>query len=102
MLFDIFLNFLYQGVAGLRSLHQNDAGLYHLTSYLVGRRGNAALQHGEFFTFYCKLGSVSVKAGQKISTGQTIGKVETINGETVLHFQLWEDRTPQDPELWLR
>ncbi len=60
------------------------------------------VQHGEFFTFYCKLGSVSVKAGQKISTGQTIGKVETINGETVLHFQLWEDRTPQDPELWLR
>lgn len=60
------------------------------------------VQHGGFFTFYCKLGSVSVKAGQKISTGQTIGKVETINGETVLHFQLWEDRNPQDPELWLR
>ncbi|MCQ2169607.1 MAG: peptidoglycan DD-metalloendopeptidase family protein [Bacteroidales bacterium] len=60
------------------------------------------VQHGGFFTFYCKLGSVNVKAGQKISTGQTIGKVETINGETVLHFQLWEDRNPQDPELWLR
>lgn len=60
------------------------------------------VQHGGFFTFYCKLGSVSVKAGQKISTGQTIGKVETINGETVLHFQLWEDRNPRDPELWLR
>ena len=60
------------------------------------------VQHGEFFTFYCKLGSVSVKAGQKISTGQTMGKVETINGETVLHFQLWEDRNPQDPEFWLR
>lgn len=60
------------------------------------------IQHGEYFTFYCKLGSVSVKAGQKVKTGQTIGKVETINGETVLHFQLWEDRTPQNPELWLR
>lgn len=60
------------------------------------------VQHGGFFTFYCKLGSVNVKAGQKISTGQTIGKVETINGETVLHFQLWEDRNPRDPELWLR
>ena len=60
------------------------------------------VQHGGFFTFYCKLGSVNVKAGQKISTGQTIGKVETINGETVLHFQLWEDRNPQDPEFWLR
>lgn len=60
------------------------------------------VQHGEYFTFYCKLGSVKVKAGDKVKTGQTIGKVETINGETELHFQLWEDRTPQDPELWLR
>ena len=60
------------------------------------------IQHGEYFTFYCKLGSVSVKAGQKVKTGQIIGKIETINGETALHFQLWKDRTPQDPELWLR
>lgn len=60
------------------------------------------IQHGEYFTFYCKLGSVSVKAGDKVKTGQTIGKVDTIAGETELHFQLWKGRAPQDPELWLR
>lgn len=60
------------------------------------------VQHGDFFTFYCKLGSVKVKAGDKVKTGQVLGTVETINGETELHFQLWEGRTPQNPELWLR
>lgn len=60
------------------------------------------VQHGQYFTFYCKLGSVSVKAGDKVKTGQSIGRVETTAGETLLHFQLWEGRQPQDPELWLR
>lgn len=60
------------------------------------------VQHGEYFTFYCKLGSVRVKAGEKVKTGQVLGKVETIGGETELHFQLWEGRSPKDPELWLR
>lgn len=60
------------------------------------------VQHGNYFTFYCKLKSVSVKSGTKVSTGQTIGTVDTIGGETQLHFQLWKGREPQDPESWLR
>lgn len=60
------------------------------------------VQHGDYFTFYCKLGTVSVKAGDKINTGQTLGIVDTIDGLTQYHFQLWKGTTPQDPELWLR
>ena len=60
------------------------------------------VQHGGYFTFYCKLASVNVKAGDKVKTGQVIGRVDTISGETQLHFELWEGRTPQNPELWLR
>ncbi len=60
------------------------------------------VQHGNYFTFYCKLKSVSVKAGDKVKTGQTIGVVDTIGGETQLHFQIWQNQTPQNPELWLR
>lgn len=60
------------------------------------------VQHGNYFTFYCKLKSVSVKAGSKVSTSQVLGTVDTIGGETQFHFQLWKDRTPQDPEKWLR
>ena len=60
------------------------------------------VQHGSYFTFYCKLGAVRVKAGDKVTTGQVLGTVDTIAGETRLHFQIWQERTPQNPELWLR
>jgi len=60
------------------------------------------VQHGEYFTFYCKLKTVAVKAGDQVKTGQLIGTVDTIAGETQMHFQLWQDTTPQDPETWLR
>lgn len=59
------------------------------------------VQHGTYFTFYCKLASVSVRAGDSVKTGQSIGKVDTIGGETQLHFQLWNGKAPQDPAKWL-
>ncbi len=60
------------------------------------------VQHGNYFTFYCKLKNVVVKSGQKVKTGQDIGTVDTIGRETQLHFQIWKDTTPQNPELWLK
>ena len=60
------------------------------------------VQHGNYFSFYCKLKSTGVKAGDKIKTGQKIGIVDTINGDTQLHLQIWKGQSPQNPELWLR
>lgn len=60
------------------------------------------IQHGNYFTFYCKLKSVKVKAGQKVDTNDVIGNVDTINGDTQLHFEVWKGTKPQNPESWLR
>ena len=61
------------------------------------------VQHGKnYFTFYCKLGAVSVKAGDKVTTGQVLGTIETQSGNNQLHFELWKDSKPQNPEGWLR
>lgn len=60
------------------------------------------VQHGNYFSFYCKLGQVSVKAGDKVKTGQSIGVVDTIDSQTLLHLQVWKEKTPQNPETWLR
>lgn len=61
------------------------------------------VQHGNYFTLYAKMKRVDVKAGDKVSTSQVLGTVDTIAGETVFHFEIWDDRTiPQDPERWLR
>lgn len=60
------------------------------------------VQHGNYFTLYCKMKSVSVKAGAKVKTGQTLGTIDTINGQTQLHFEVWKGKDPQNPEQWLR
>ena len=60
------------------------------------------VQHGNYFSFYCKLKTTAVKPGDKVRTGQKIGTVDTINGETQLHFQIWQGSKPQNPESWLR
>ena len=60
------------------------------------------VQHGGYFTFYCKLGKVEVKSGDKVTIGQTLGRIDTIDGQTELHFEVWKEKEPENPELWLR
>lgn len=60
------------------------------------------VQHGNYFTFYCKLGTASVKAGDKVNAGDLLGTVDMINDQVLLHFQVWQGNKPQNPEHWLR
>ena len=46
--------------------------------------------------------AIYAKAGMKVKTGDVIGKVDTINGDTQLHFEVWQGTKPQNPTLWLR
>ena len=69
---------------------------------LPGYNQCVLVNHGEYFTLYSKLTSVSVKAGDTVTTGQVVGIVDTIGGEDQFHFELWKGSTPQNPENWLR
>ena len=69
---------------------------------LPGYNQCVLVNHGEYFTLYSKLKSVAVKVGQKVTTGQVVGTVDTIGGEDLFHFELWKGTTPQNPEGWLR
>ena len=60
------------------------------------------IQHGNYFTLYCKLKSISVKEGDKVKTSDVVGTIDTINGQTQLHFELWKGSKPQNPEQWLK
>lgn len=60
------------------------------------------VQHGNYFTLYCKLKSIKVKEGDKVRTSDIIGTIDTINGQTQLHFELWRGSKPQNPEEWLK
>ena len=60
------------------------------------------VQHGNYFTLYCKMKGLSVKAGDKVTIGQTLGTIDTIGGQTQLHFEVWKGSAPQNPEQWLK
>ena len=60
------------------------------------------IQHGNYFTLYCKLKTLNVSEGDKVKTSDVIGSVDVINGQVQLHFELWRGSTPQNPETWLK
>ena len=60
------------------------------------------VEHGTYYTFSSKLRDVAIKSGDKVKTGQLLGRVDTIDGQTQLHFEVWKEKTPEDPETWLR
>jgi len=69
---------------------------------LPGYNQCVLVSHGNYYTMYTMLKTVSVKLNQKISTGDVIGTVDTIGGEDQFHFELWNGLNPQNPESWLK
>jgi len=61
------------------------------------------IQHGDYFTVYQNLSSVSVSKGDKVSIKETIGKIRTNgdSGKTVLKFTISQNTTYNNPASWL-
>jgi len=72
---------------------------------LPGFNNSVIVRHGNYLTVYANLSSVYVKSGQKVRTGEAIGRIFTDSeqgNQTMLHFQLWKDTQRLNPESWLR
>ncbi len=75
-----------------------------VTSVIVLSPVNKAvmIQHGDYFTVYQNLSSVSVSKGDKVSRKQAIGKVRTSGeGKTVIKFLILQNTTYTNPASWL-
>jgi septal ring factor EnvC (AmiA/AmiB activator) len=60
------------------------------------------VKHGDFFTVYQNLSSVSVQPGDKVSAKQAIGKIRTDgDGRTILKFVVSQNSTYFNPTTWL-
>lgn len=61
------------------------------------------VRHGGYFTLYANIEDIYVKKGDKVSTGQALGRIfkdpDTNNSQ--LHFQLWKGKSKMNPEPWL-
>jgi len=59
------------------------------------------VKHGNYFSVYSNLETVSVSKGNQIETKQVIGSVNTTDGKTEVHFEIWKETTKLNPAYWL-
>ena len=60
------------------------------------------IQHGDYFTVYQNLSSVSVSAGDKVTTKQSLGKIRTnAEGKTIIKFIISQNTTYNNPASWI-
>lgn len=61
------------------------------------------VRHGDYYTFYGNIFDLFVKQGDKVTTGQALGRIFTDSdtGVSTMHFQLWQKTTKLNPSPWL-
>lgn len=63
------------------------------------------VRHGNFLTIYANLSDISVKKGDTVKAGQTIGTIypdPEEDGRSILHFELRKERTKLNPLQWVK
>lgn len=74
-------------------------------SQLDGFNTIVVIRHGQYISVYINLASASVRAGQKVNAGQTIGTVATDPADpshAILQFGLRKDRMELNPLIWVK
>lgn len=71
--------------------------------FISGLNNCVMLRHGDYFTIYSNLATVSVKAGDQVGTNTKLGTISAGDNpdDYQLHFEVWFHTINQDPELWL-
>lgn len=59
------------------------------------------VKHGDYFSVYSNVKDVQVSKGDKIKTKDVLGSVNTSDGKTEVHFEVWKATTKMNPALWI-
>lgn len=61
------------------------------------------IRHGQYFTNYVRLQTVTVKTGSQVRTGQMIGTASTndIENQGEVELQIYKGTVKQNPEIWI-
>jgi septal ring factor EnvC (AmiA/AmiB activator) len=69
---------------------------------MPGYGGTVIIKHGEYYTMYSRLKTISVKSGQNVKAKDVIGQVGVnAEGESEVHFQTWKGLQIMDPATWI-
>lgn len=63
------------------------------------------LRHGNYLTIYAGLSAASVRVGQKVTAGQTLGTIfsdPADSNRTILHFEVRNEKTKLNPTAWVK
>lgn len=83
----------------VRAVHD---GVVTMISY-IGLYGNVVIiDHNDgYVSVYCNLEDYFVNKGQYVKSGDVIGKIgESLEGP-ILHFEIWANDSPVNPQKWL-
>ena len=82
------------------SIHE---GLVAGVQFVPGFKNTLIVQHGNFYSVYSNLESVTVKKGEKVVKGQTLGmagKSQSNDGQE-MHLEIWKGKQRLNPLHWL-
>ncbi|WP_297517829.1 peptidoglycan DD-metalloendopeptidase family protein [Flavobacterium sp.] len=69
----------------------------------IGNKFAVLIKHGDYFTIYHNLSSVSVTEGENVSAKQSLGRVKTdSDGKAVLRFMISQNASYVNPSPWLK
>lgn len=77
------------------------SSVFHVSGY----RNVVMLRHGNYLTVYAGIDALSVKKGDKVKAGQTLGTIYSDpddGGRTQLHFEVRRERAKLNPEDWVK
>ncbi|WP_421945926.1 murein hydrolase activator EnvC family protein [Pedobacter sp.] len=75
-------------------------GEVFLVSLIYGKYV-VVIKHGNYFTIYQNLRTVSVKKGDKVDTRDAIGTLANSGDVAELHFEIMRGQTNLNPEAWI-
>lgn len=77
-----------------------------VTSVFVieGSKAAIIIRHGNYLTVYSNITGVTVRKGQEVKAHQILGKVaiDSFSNKAILNFQVWHERSKQNPQAWIR
>ncbi len=84
------------------NVHSVAEGIVSAIEWIPGFGNIIIITHGNRYrTVYGHLEKIFVSENDKVKIGETIGMIgESLEGN-ILHFEIWDERDYQNPEIWL-
>jgi len=72
---------------------------------LPGYNNSIIIRHGNYLTLYSNIEQIYVKQGDRVNTGQALGRIYTDKekgNSTLLHFEIWKEQVKLNPLVWIK